>query len=148
MTSQAYETLMIEKRGDVDWLTLNRPEALNAINLQMVHDLTDYFGRLYNDAQVRVVVMRGAGRAFCAGLDIKEFAGGRPDDIPFGGGFGFQGYLADVYVKMRRCPQPIIAAVQGDASCAGFAFTLSSDFRISAVTARITAALSELRLAP
>ena len=121
MTSQAYETLMIEKRGDVDWLTLNRPEALNAINLQMVHDLTDYFGRLYNDAQVRIVVMRGAGRAFCAGLDIKEFAGGRPDDIPFGGGFGFQGYLADVYVKMRRCPKPIIAAVQGAASGGGFA---------------------------
>lgn len=76
MPSEAYQTLTVEKRGDVDWLTLNRPEALNAINLQMVHDLTDYFGRLYNDPQVRVVVMRGAGRAFCAGLDIKEFADG------------------------------------------------------------------------
>ncbi|MEY3985679.1 MAG: hypothetical protein RLZ59_1124 [Pseudomonadota bacterium] len=146
MTSQAYETLMIEKRGDVDWLTLNRPEALNAINLQMVHDLTDYFGRLYNDAQVRVVVMRGAGRAFCAGLDIKEFAGGRPDDIPFGGGFGFQGYLADVYVKMRRCPQPIIAAVQGAASGGGFAFALAADVRIAAETARMNAAFIKLGL--
>lgn len=140
-----YQTITIEKRGDADWLTLNRPESLNAISLQMVHELNDYFGKLYNDSSVRVVVMRGAGRAFCAGLDIKE-AAGRSEPAPFGGGFGFQGYLADVYIKMRRCPQPIIAAVQGAASGGGFAFALASDVRIAGESARMNAAFIKLGL--
>lgn len=146
MAGQTYTTLEIEKRGDADWLTLNRPDCLNAISLQMVDELSDYFGRLFNDRQVRVVVLRGAGRAFCAGLDIREFSDGRPDDIPFGGGFGFQGYLADVYVKMRRCPQPIIAAVHGAASGGGFAFALASDVRIAGQSARMNAAFIKLGL--
>ena len=66
-----YETIVIEKRGQVDWLTLNRPEALNAITTPMVTELRDYFGGLVEDNDTRIVVMRGAGRAFCAGLDIK-----------------------------------------------------------------------------
>jgi enoyl-CoA hydratase/carnithine racemase len=146
MTTLAYETIRIEKRGDADWVTLNRPDALNAISLKMVHELTDYFDRLFNDDNVRVVVLRGAGRAFCAGLDIKEFSEGRKDPVPFGGGFGFQGYLANVYVKMRRCPQPIIAAVQGAASGGGFAFALASDVRIAAESARMNAAFIKLGL--
>jgi 1,4-dihydroxy-2-naphthoyl-CoA synthase len=145
MTTLAYETIRIEKRGDADWVTLNRPDALNAISLQMVHELTDYFDRLFNDDNVRVVVLRGAGRAFCAGLDIKEFSEGRKDPVPFGGGFGFQGYLANVYVKMRRCPQPIIAAVNGAAS-GGFAFARASDVRIAADSARMNAAFIKLGL--
>ena len=107
----SYETIAIEKRGQADWLTLNRPDSLNAINLKMVEELNDYFGKLYNDGSVRIVVMRGAGKAFCAGLDIKERSDDR-GEIPFGGGFSFQGYLADVYIKMRRCPQPIIACLR------------------------------------
>ena len=67
-----YETITIEKRGQVDWLTLNRPEMLNAINTRMVTELRDYFGGLFEDDSVRIVVMRGAGRAFCGGLDIRE----------------------------------------------------------------------------
>lgn len=146
MTTSDYQTIRIEKRGDADWVTLNRPDALNAISLQMVHDLSDYFDRLFNDDRVRVVVLRGAGRAFCAGLDIKEFSEGRTDPVPFGGGFGFQGYLANVYVKMRRCPQPIIAAVHGAASGGGFAFALASDVRIAAESARMNAAFIKLGL--
>ncbi len=146
MTTLAYETITIDKRGDADWVTFNRPDALNAISLQMVHDLTDYFERLFNDDRVRVVVLRGAGRAFCAGLDIKEFADGRKGPVPFGGGFGFQGYLANVYAKMRRCPQPIIAAVHGAASGGGFAFALASDVRIASESARMNAAFIKLGL--
>lgn len=144
MASQ-YETIAIEKRGPVDWLTLNRPDALNAITLQMVAELNDYFGSLYNDGSVRVVVMRGAGKAFCAGLDIKERSDDR-GEIPFGGGFGFQGYLADVYVKMRRCPQPILSLVHGPACGGGFAFALASDIRIAGESARMNAAFIKLGL--
>ena len=109
-----YQTISVEARGGVHWLTLNRPESLNAINTQMATELRDYFSGLFQDRTCRVVVMKGAGRAYCAGLDIKDHAG--LVEAPFGGGFGFQGHLADVYIKMRRCPQPIISLVHGAAS--------------------------------
>ncbi len=140
----AYETISIEKRGQADWLTLNRPESLNAITLKMVDELRDYFGGLYEDESVRVVVMRGAGRAFCAGLDIKE-AGDREAN-PFGGGMGFQGYLAEVYIRMRRCPQPIVALVHGAACGGGFSFVLSADIRIAGESAKMNAAFIKLGL--
>ena len=66
-----YETILVEHDNGVDYLTLNRPEALNSINTQMVTDLRAYFGGLSEQIETRVVVMQGAGRAFCAGLDIK-----------------------------------------------------------------------------
>lgn len=141
-----YTTITVEKHGPVDWLTLNRPQAMNSISLQMVHDLSDYFGRLHDDAGTRIVVMRGAGRAFCAGLDIKEGAGRDPASVPFGGGFGFQGFLADVYVKMRRCPQPIVALVHGAACGGGLAFALASDIRIAGESARMNAAFIRIGL--
>lgn len=141
-----YKTLTVEKRGAADWLTLNRPEALNAISLEMVHELDDYFSRLYDDRNTRVVVLRGAGRAFCAGLDIKDRAGRDHEAVPFGGGFGFQGFLAGIYIKMRRCPQPIIALVHGAACGGGFAFALAADVRIAGESARMNAAFIKLGL--
>ncbi len=138
-----YETIQVEAKGAVHWLTLNRPASLNAITTQMVGELSDYFGGLFNDRTCRVVVMRGAGRAFCAGLDIKARGEG---ETPFGAGFGFQGFLADVYIKMRRCPQPIIALVQGAAAGGGFAFALAADVRIASESARMNAAFIRLGL--
>lgn len=138
-----YDTITIEQRGAADWLTLNRPDALNSINNQMVADLSDYFGRLFHAKDTRVVVMRGAGRAYCAGLDIKA-QGTEP--APFAGGFGFQGWLADVYVKMRRCPQPIVSLIHGAACGGGFAFALASDIRIAGDSARMNAAFIKLGL--
>ncbi|WP_225206363.1 enoyl-CoA hydratase/isomerase family protein [Novosphingobium huizhouense] len=140
-----YNTIAIEKRGSADWLTLNRPEALNSISSEMVGELNDYFGKLYHDRTVRVVVMRGAGKAYCAGLDIKERSSDR-GEIPFGGGFGFQGWLADVYIKMRRCPQPIVSLIHGPACGGGFAFALASDIRIAGESARMNAAFIKLGL--
>lgn len=141
-----YTTISVEKRKGVDWLTLNRPQAMNSISLAMVDDLSDYFGRLYDDRETRIVVMRGAGRAFCAGLDIKDNAGRDPAAVPFGGGFGFQGYLADVYVKMRRCPQPIVSLIHGPACGGGLAFALASDIRIAGTSARMNAAFIRIGL--
>ncbi|MCX7273364.1 MAG: enoyl-CoA hydratase-related protein [Burkholderiales bacterium] len=139
----SYETVIVEVRGQVHWLTLNRPESLNAITTQMATELSDYFGGLQRDRHCRIVVMRGAGRAFCAGLDIKRRGEG---EKPFGGGFGFQGLLSDVYVKMHHCPQPIIALVHGAASGGGFAFALAADIRIAAESARMNAAFIKLGL--
>lgn len=141
--SKNYQTLQVEVRGAVHWLTLNRPESLNAITTLMATELSDYFGGLYHDRHCRVVVMRGAGRAFCAGLDLKAMGTG---EAPFGGGFGFQGHLAEVYLRMHRCPQPIIALVHGAACGGGFAFALAADIRIAGESARMNAAFIRLGL--
>ena len=140
-----YETILIEKRGQVDWLTLNRPEALNAITTPMVTELREYFQGLSEVQETRIVVMRGAGRAFCAGLDIKA-SRAREHELPFGGGMGFQGYLAEVYILMRRCPQPIISLVQGPACGGGFSFVLASDIRVAGESARMNAAYIRIGL--
>lgn len=139
-----YETISVERKGNVAWLTLNRPEVLNTINTKMVEELGSFFDGLFNDDIIRLVIMRGAGRAFCAGLDLKDSDG--MNQAPIAGGFGFQGYLADVYIKMRRCPQPIIALVQGPASGGGFAFALAADIRIAGESARMNAAFIRIGL--
>lgn len=141
-----YTAITVEKRGAADWLTLNRPEALNTLNVAMVEELDHYFGSLRNDAKTRVVVMRGAGRAFCAGLDIKEREQRGNMDVPFGGGWDFQGFLAEVYIKMRRCPQPIVSLIQGPCCGGGFAFALASDIRIAGESARMNCAFIKIGL--
>ncbi len=153
MMSNNYETIRVDPEGAVDWLTLNRPESLNAINTLMVTELRDYFGSLYENDRARIVVMRGAGRAFCAGLDIKEATqsdtSGQANNEtarPFGQGMGFQGYLAEVYIRMRRCPQPIISLIKGPACGGGFAFALASDVRLAGESARMNAAFIRIGL--
>lgn len=146
MAALKYETIKLEKRGPVDWVTFARPEVLNAISLRMVSEMTDYFEDLFNDRTVRIVVLRGSGRAFCAGLDIKERDAGAPGAMPFGGGFNFQGYFANLFVRMRRCPQPIVALVHGPACGGGFALALASDVRIAGQSARMNAAAIKLGL--
>ena len=81
-----------------------------------------------------------------AALDIKERDGPDRQVVPFGGGFGFQGHLAQVYLAMRRCPQPIVSLVQGPACGGGFAFVLASDIRIAGESARMNAAFIRIGL--
>ena len=146
--SGGHETIIVEKRGQVDWVTLNRPERLNAITETMTRELGGYFDGLFSDPSVRIVVLRGAGRAFCAGNDMNHSAARREgrETAPFGGGFGYQGFLADVYIKMRRCPQPIISLVHGPACGGGFSFALASDIRIAGESARMNAAFIRIGL--
>ena len=145
MQIEDYQTLAVERNGPVDTLWLNRPNELNAITTPMVTELRHYFDHLLENQQTRVVLMGGKGKAFCAGLDIKA-ASDTSVPRPFGAGMGFQGYLAEVYMKMRRCPQPIISMIQGPACGGGFAFALASDVRIAADNARMNAAFIKLGL--
>jgi len=141
----AFETLAIRKDGPVDWVTFNRPDSLNALNRRMVDELLDYFGALYWDKSVRVVVMRGAGRAFCAGLDLKarDDSGGpnTPADRLTG-----QRRISEIVMRMRRCPQPIISLVHGPACGGGFALALASDVRIAGASAKMNAAFIRIGL--
>lgn len=143
-----YETLSIEKKGEVDWVTLNRPERLNALNPQLVNDLLDYFQGLYMDHSVRVVVVRGAGRAFCAGLDLKESSAAGSRGEPRGpvAGLMSQRRISEIVMRMRRAPQPIISLVHGPACGGGFAIALASDVRIAGQSARMNAAFIRIGL--
>ena len=103
----AYNTLIVKKEGAVDRVTLNRPDALNAMNPELVDELQDYFGKLYTDHSVRVVVLKGAGRAFCAGLDLKDRSN-RDDSGASGSpqaGLVSQRRISEIVMRMRRCPQ-------------------------------------------
>jgi enoyl-CoA hydratase len=140
----SYACLDLAQEGDVAWLTLNRPESLNALNPQLVTELRDFFGGLPDRDDVRVVVLRGAGRAFCAGLDLKDH-GGDGDRTPEGAMRG-QRRISEIVMMMRRCPQPIIACVHGAAAGGGFALALASDVRLAGESARMNAAFIKLGL--
>ena len=71
----SFTTLLTEQRRHALWVTLNRPDSLNAMNAALVDELRELFGGLGERREVRLVVLRGAGRAFCAGLDLKENTG-------------------------------------------------------------------------
>lgn len=143
-----YETLEIRKEGAVDWLLLNRPNALNALNRTMMGELLDYFGRLSADDSVRIVVMRGAGRAFCAGWDTRDPAMS-PERLAQGdplGAYAGARYASEIVRRMRNCPQPIVALVNGAACGGGFALVAASDIRIATPSARMNAAFVRIGL--
>lgn len=110
----------------------------------MIDELLGYFQELLFDESVRVVALTGAGRAFCAGLDIKEFDRESSDDVERI--FHFQRRLAEIILAMRRCPQPIVALINGVAAGGGFALALASDIRIATPTARMSAAFIKVGL--
>ena len=142
-----YETLLIRKEGPVDWVTLNRPEALNAINPTLTAEMQDYFGKLHTDQSVRIVVLKGAGRAFCAGLDLKHRD--MSNENSSGGvvaGLRGQRAISEIVMRMRRCPQAIVSLVHGPACGGGFAFALASDIRIAGTSARMNAAFIRIGL--
>lgn len=140
--------LLIETRGPVEWVTLNRPEALNALNPALIEELRHYFLGLSDRKDVRIIVLRGAGRAFCAGLDLKNESSA--NDTASGNGvqrgLKTQRRIAEIVMAMRRCPQPVIALIQGPACGGGFSLALASDIRIAGQSARMNCAYIRIGL--
>ena len=113
--SDSYATLDVVRAGGLLWLTLNRPDSLNAMSRGLVSDLHALFDRLHDDRETRVVVLRGAGRAFCAGLDLKEGPDPQADGSVASGLRG-QRRIAELMIKIHRLQQVFIACVHGAAS--------------------------------
>jgi enoyl-CoA hydratase len=143
---EKYPTLELRRDGGLLWVTLNRPQSLNAMNAALVGDLHALLDRLHRDRSVRVVVLRGAGRAFCAGLDLREGAREAGDGEGVSGGLVLQRRISELAMKLRRIPQPVIACVHGSASGGGFALVLASDVRIAGESARMNAAFIRIGL--
>jgi len=132
----------------VTQLTLNRPEKLNAMTSELVSSLHDALDSISIDPTTRVVVLTGAGRGFCAGLDLSGYgtAPGMPHTGKVESGFATQKHIASLIPHMRSIPQPIIAAVNGPASGGGFALVLGSDIRIASSNAKFNAAFIRIGL--
>jgi enoyl-CoA hydratase len=140
--------LRTEPRPGIALLTLNRPERLNAMSHELVADLHAALDELAVDPATRVVVLTGAGRGFCAGLDLQAGAAvpgtegyGRPQR-----GLATQKHIAGLVPKLRNLPQPVISAVNGPAAGGGFALTLASDVRVAAASARFNVAFVRIGL--
>jgi enoyl-CoA hydratase len=141
--TDANRTLIVRRDGPVARVTLNRPERLNALDDTIVGELTHFLRAARDDHALRVIVMRGAGRAFCAGLDLKSAktgsaAGGVSD------GLRAQRRIRDIMLEMHRSPQVIVAALNGAASGAGMGIALAADIRVATPQGRMNAAFIKL----
>jgi enoyl-CoA hydratase/carnithine racemase len=117
-------------------LRLNRPSRLNALDEVLVAELGRVFGALAVDREVRAVVLTGAGRGFCSGLDVRDFGPSMLDATdPAIDRLRFQEMMAGLPAAVRALPQPVIAAVNGPAVGAGLALCLASDLRICGASA-------------
>ncbi len=129
-----FETLTLDtSHKGVAVVTLNRPDRLNAISWQMVEDLHAVIAQVSQDRSLRVVVLTGAGRGFCAGTDLKAE---RTEAATPANQYNGQQRLSDVVIALRRMPQPIVCAVNGVAAGGGFSFSMAADIRIAAESAR------------
>ena len=133
--TQQWEHFRFECAGGVATVTLDRPGKLNALTFEAYADLRDLLAQLPNRGDVRVLVVRGEGRAFCSGGDVNEIIGATlrmgQDEL-----LAFTRMSGEVIRNMRECPIPIIAAVHGMAAGAGAVIALAADFRIATPAAK------------
>lgn len=133
-----------QQQGDsVLWLKLNRPQALNSLTLSLVNALTKSIEDAQNDPDVRVIVLTGEGRAFCAGADLKDPARSRPES-----GAEFVKAIGALTELIEMSTKPVIAAVNGIAVAGGLELVLACDLVIAAESARIGDAHSNYALFP
>jgi enoyl-CoA hydratase/carnithine racemase len=135
-------------RPDIAVLTLNRPEKLNALNYQLVEEFHSALDSIGANNECRVVVLTGAGRGFCSGLDLTD-----PSPPQAGGGTEFprsgmrwQERIANLTARIHRLRQPVIAAVNGPAYGGGFGFAMACDIRIASESARFCTQFIKLGL--
>jgi len=130
------KSFLYDVREGVAWITLNRPERLNALTFEVYRELTDAFAALQTDSDVRVVVITGAGRAFCSGGDVRDIIGelqGRDAE----GLLDFTRMTCELVRNIRALRKPVIACLNGTTAGAGACIALASDLRIASVEARI-----------
>jgi 2-(1,2-epoxy-1,2-dihydrophenyl)acetyl-CoA isomerase len=141
-----YETIKLDRAGGVATLTLNRPDAFNALSLALGRELFAAVLELDEDPGVRCIVLTGAGRAFCGGGDVKEFA----DALPRIGVLikELTTYIHGAVSRLVRTPKPVLTAVNGVAAGGGLALAMAGDLVLAAESARFTMAYSRIAATP
>ena len=135
--------------GGIATLTMNRPEARNALTREMMDGLSKALPRLAVDPAVRLVVLTGAGNAFCAGGDVKGFAknaAGAPVTTSFDTRVTDLRARMEVARWLHECPKPTLAVIPGPAAGAGLSLALACDLRIAADDAKLTTAFAKIGL--
>ena len=154
------QPLLTERRGETDgilWITLNRPEKLNALTFPLLRELREILFEARFDRSVRCIVITGAGRGFCAGMDFSGAANPDPDPIPEGLTPQMQdieGYRlnfrheTETYIALRRMEVPILASVNGPCVGAGFDLASHCDLAVVSTAARFQVAYVKRGLYP
>jgi len=135
----AYERILVEITDHIGTVTLNRPEKANAFDPGMCVDMLEALRMLAGADQVRVIVITGAGKAFCAGADLGVL-GTQGDQLVRAG--------KDIALTIRNAPKPVLAAVNGAAAGGGANLALACDFRLASDQAQIGQVFAKLGLAP
>ncbi len=138
--------LLTERRGAVLILTMNRPERRNAFTRPMLATMQEVLAQAAEDPEVRVVVLTGAGGAFCAGGDVKAMNEEANQDLSFYEQRKSLRTRMEVSRLLHEMPKPTIAAIEGAAAGAGLSIALACDLRIAADTAKITTAFAKVGL--
>jgi isohexenylglutaconyl-CoA hydratase len=136
-----FETIVVERAGAVVYLTLDRPDARNAMNLQMVQEICDFFQAIREDRSIRCVMIRGAGSTFCSGADIKEL--NRNNGSAEASAI-YARALDTMLLAVQRAPQVTIVLVEGAAMGGGFGLVCVTDIAVADEKAFM--ALPEVRL--
>jgi len=143
----AYETIILERKGGIGYLTLNRPERANTISMQLMLDVVSAMEEVEKDSEYRVMIVTGAGgKHFCGGADLRDFAERAREARSGGerrGGGGFVSPQRDLFAALEESRVPVIAAINGAAMGGGCEIALACDIRVIADTAPI--GLPEIR---
>jgi len=144
-----YENVLFDVADGVATITLNRPDKLNAYTTEMGDEVYDAFGRVRDDDSVRVAILTGAGRGFCAGVDLEHLkahrAGGAAGKGPR---LGEEAFLRKLPLELLELPKPVIAAVNGAAIGVGVTMILPCDLRLAAAGAKLGATFVRLGILP
>ncbi len=143
-----YQDIRLESQDGVATVTLHRPEKLNAYTPEMGDEIVDAFARIRSDADVRAVILAGAGRAFCAGVDLERLKASRAGAEAGGSRLGEESFLRRFPLELAEFPKPVLAAVQGAAVGVGVTMILPCDLRIAADDARLALPFVKLGLLP
>ncbi len=144
-----YDHISLEVREGVATVTLNRPDKLNAYIPAMGDEVVDAFGRIRDDADARVVVLTGAGRGFCAGVDLDALKEHQASVAASGGkALGEEAFVKRFPLELAAFPKPVIAAINGAAIGVGVTMVLPCDLRIAAESAKLGVTFVKLGILP
>ncbi len=127
----AYQTILVEKKNNIGYITLNRPKVMNAFNEEMIAELRQALALINIDEEIRVLIITGAGKAFQAGADIADLAAMTPIKL-----LRWNEGLVRVNAALEKLRQPVIAAVNGVALGGGLEFALACTLRVASIRAK------------
>lgn len=143
-----HQHILVDIEDSIATITLNRPDKLNAYIVAMGEEVVNVFEQLREDNNVRVIILTGAGRGFCAGVDLdhlkEQFAGGHSD----GPKLGEERFVRELPMTLVNYPKPVIVAINGHAIGVGITVALGCDIRIAADNAKIGLTFAKMGILP